>query len=100
MALSVDADTDGMISTIDWVDSSVITEIDVDQTFSKTFSSDSDSRLQLKRLRRAVQSPGETNPPPYVWSQDVTTMVELQSQDVSTKVELEQSAVSLVVKEN
>lgn len=96
----MDADTDGMISTIDWVDSSVITEIDFDQTFSKTFSSDRDSRLQLKRLIRAVQSPGETNPPPYVWSQDVATTVELQSQDVSTKVELEQSAVSLAVKEN
>jgi hypothetical protein len=86
MALPNEHVEDGMKPAIDWVDSSVIAEIDGLKTFSKTFSNDSNLPLQLKRLRRPTGGEPE-------WWLDTDT-VQLHTQDILTRNDLEVSAVS------
>jgi hypothetical protein len=89
MAQLMAMETTGMMTSFDWVDSSVVADIDIDKTFSTTFSAPQNSSLQLKRLtRQAVEDHRDVDPLPYMYSKEV-----------STKAELEQSAVSRFIKE-
>lgn len=69
--------TNGMMMDFDWVDSSVVAEID--KTFSSTFSRSQDSRLQLKRLRGPTECGGDVASPHCLLSNDISTKEELQS---------------------
>ena len=71
-----------MITSFNWVDSSVVAGIDINKAFSSTFSPPENSNLQLKRLvRHAAEAPKDGDKSTYV----------------STKAELEHFAVSRAV---
>ena len=70
-----------MMTDIDWVDSTVVG--DIDKTFLTTFSRPEDSRLELQRLKRRG-----------VHYADTSAVSDLWYSDISTKAELHESAVS------
>jgi hypothetical protein len=70
-----------MATNFDWVDSSVVE--DIDTTFSATFSAAQGSRLELHRLGLPREHHGEASAKSDLWYRDISTREELQDFAVS-----------------
>lgn len=70
-----------MVTDFDWVDSSVVH--DIDKTFVTTFSRPQDSRLELQRLGKCGAHHSDTSAVSELWSMDISNTAELYESSVS-----------------
>jgi uncharacterized protein YeaO (DUF488 family) len=76
------AEPTDMVTDFDWVDSSVVH--DIDKKFVTTFSQPQGSRLELQRLWQRGVHHSDTSAVSELWSMDISNTAELYESSVST----------------